>query len=157
MRTPAALLLAASMVLCASCTVPSVGATGVGVDAHGALVGYLYVCGKHIDGVSLYTAEDEPADEAEVGTWTSSEPLQGAAQWRLDSSPTWDDAGDDVALVEDQAYVMYGWTTDNSASTDHVSFTRTELDELRAGQVRWGDPGKVRTLQEFAAQAYQNS
>ncbi|QFG68421.1 hypothetical protein [Ornithinimicrobium pratense] len=99
--------------------------------------------------MTLYTQENE----VEAGSWISPEPLQGAAQWRLDSSPEWVDSGEAVTLIEGKTYSMYGWTDDNSASTDHVTFTQADLDQLRPGQVRWGDPGRVTTLQEFASQA----
>lgn len=121
----------------------------MGVSADGTLTGFLHVCDEHIDGVTLSTQEDE----VEAGSWIAAEPIKGSAQWRLDSSPEWADSGETVTLVEGRMYSMYGWTDDNSASTDHVTFTQADSDDLRPGQVRWGDPGKVTTVQEFAKQA----
>lgn len=108
----------------------------------------MHVCNESIDGVTLYLEENE----VEVGSWIATDPIQGAAQWQLDATPDWDDSGEAVALIEGERYAMYGWTENNSASADHVTFTLADLQDLRPGQVWWGEPAEVTTLSEFANQ-----
>ncbi|WP_130014211.1 hypothetical protein [Serinicoccus sediminis] len=154
MRPPAkALLVVVAAGVCASCTPRGVGATGVGVTEHGHPVGFLHVCDESIDGVTLYAqdyeAEVEDEAMAEAGSWVAPHPVHGTAQWQLDTTSDWDDAAEAVTLSEDEVYAMYGWTDTNSASTDHVTFTQEDLQDLRPEQVLWGDPGRVTSLKEF--------
>lgn len=152
MRTPAkALLVVMAAGVCAACTPRGVGATGVGVTGEGDPVGFLYVCDQSIDGVTLYTQESEA--EAEAGSWAAPDPVRGGARWRLDSTPEWDDAAEPVTIAQDEVYVMYGWTDDNSVSTGAVSFTQDDLQDLRPGQVLWGEPGTVTSLEQFKVEA----
>ena len=150
MRTPAkALLVVMAAGMCAACTPRGVGATGVGLTGEGDPLGFLYVYEESIDGVTLYQQESE----AEAGFWAAPDPVWGAAQWRLDSTSDWDDAAEAVTIAEDEVYAMYGWTDDNSVSTGAVTFTQDDLQDLRPGQVLWGESGTVTSLEQFKAKA----
>ena len=48
---------------------------------------------------------------------------------------------------------MYGWTDDNSVSTGAVIFTQDDLQDLRPGQVLWGESGTVTSLEQFKVEA----
>ncbi len=98
-----ALALAATVLVCASCTPRSVGATGIGVDADGALTGFLQVCDEHVDGVTLYTQDDD----LEAASWTAPGPIGGGAQWRLDVTTAWSDSATPLLLVEGKTYATH--------------------------------------------------
>jgi len=121
------------------CTVPVVGATGIGVDASGRPVGYLAVCQEHIDGATLYF--DDPSKPIEqrsvdVGEWTADRPVTALAVWAMnDEDARWMSTGPLPALKPGRPYVMYGWTKDNSSSTTDVIFTVEQLQALERGKV----------------------
>lgn len=132
-------LIVASVILTLSgCTVPTVGLTGVGVNADGDIVGYLEVCDERIDGVTLYV-DDESVPRAgrqDAGRWTATPPVTRSASWSLRGpSPNWTAELPLADDVPDRPYAMYGWTFDNSSSTTHVSFTLADVKRLKPGQV----------------------
>lgn len=132
--------------------------TGVGVDAQGKLVGYLQVCHDRIDGVSMYLDEDHG-----VGQWTSVPATTGFATWSLAApSEPWTPTDPLGNLKPNTMYSMYGWTSDNSWSTVHVTFTLEDLAAMKPGQVRWAGKLKgmisvetVTSEQEFRSKACQ--
>jgi hypothetical protein len=132
--------------------------TGVGVDAQGKLVGYLQVCHDRIDGVSMYLDEDHG-----LGQWNSAPATTGFATWSLAApSEPWTPADPLGNLKPNTTYSMYGWTSDNSWSTVHVTFTLEDLAKMKPGQVRWAGKLKgmisvetVTSEQEFRSKACQ--
>ena len=58
-RTLAAAAVVAAALTTGGCTVPAVGAVGIGVDANGDPVGFVQVCRDHIDGATIYLSTDD--------------------------------------------------------------------------------------------------
>ncbi|MFH9722467.1 hypothetical protein ACH4M4_05830 [Streptomyces sp. NPDC017254] len=152
-RRPAALAAAPFLT---GCTVPSAGATGISVTADGQPLGVIVVCHDHIDGASLYPADDDPATRDTAGRWHRSEALTGFSTWPLTSDI--DGAGDGWTVEKplgtldpEQSYRMYGWTTDSSWASAPVGFTAADLAELKPGQVRYeiGDEVSIASIEDF--------
>jgi hypothetical protein len=139
-------LLAGATLLTSGCTVISVGQMGIGVDASGGPVAYLQVCSAHVDGAMLYQSDKT------LGQWKSSPPVTDFATWSL-ASPTgsWTTETPLADLVPGQGYIIYGWTTDNSASATYVEFDPADLATMRPGQVRYADHYDTATDQEIWA------
>lgn len=110
------------------------------MDAQGNPVGFLQVCHDHIDGVTLYL------DEARnLGKWTSAPASTGFTTWSLaDPVEPWTPKEPLGSLKPNTMYSMYGWTSDNSWSTTHVTFTLEDLAAMKPGQVRWA--GKLKGM-----------
>ncbi|MDX3529662.1 hypothetical protein P1P75_25425 [Streptomyces sp. ID05-39B] len=144
------------------------GTTGVTVTEDGRPVGVLTTCHDHIDGAMLY--EDGAEDRSgTVAQWSRTPPAEGLLTWPLTTEGGGGGGGwsvDDpmpAALERGRTYSLYGWTSDNSWSTAHVTFTLADLAALRPGQVRYfaGDdaPGADRdgrrtaSMEEFRTDA----
>ena len=131
-----------AVVALSGCTVPVVGAAGVGVDASGRPVGYLAVCSEHIDGATLYFEDPRSVEDrsVEVGEWTADRPVTSLASWPMgERAEGWTSRGPLPPLELGREYVMYGWTKDNSSSTGDVVFTVEQLRALEPGQVVYFD------------------
>ncbi|MFD3455666.1 hypothetical protein ACFWVC_26260 [Streptomyces sp. NPDC058691] len=122
------------------CTVPVAGVTGIAVTDDGKPLGVMLVCHDRIDGATLYSDEEE-ADY--LGRWIRGKPAKGYTLWRLDTGGRgWTTDMPVAALEPRRTYSLYGWTRDNSWSTEHVDFTLEQLARLEPGQVRyWKDDG----------------
>ncbi|GGX63131.1 hypothetical protein [Streptomyces fructofermentans] len=140
MRIRHAVLVGASVLTAAvlsGCTVPVGGSTGISVTEDGRPVGVVAVCDDRIDGATLYVDSKKKRDDTR-GTWSRKRPVTGLAMWTLDSpGKGWSTDEAMAPLEPHRTYHLYGWTRDNSSSTAHVSFTRSQLDNLRPGQVRY--------------------
>lgn len=140
--------------LLGGCTVPADGTAGIGVEADGEPVGFVAVCGHHIDGLTLYTEDGE--GETTVNTWTPVHPIKpGVASWPLTGAPPeWGAEQPTTTLVPGVTYVIYGWTKDNSWSTTHVHFTLADLNSLSPGRVSfWSGGDKVTDAVDFRKEA----
>lgn len=151
-----AVVAAVAAGLLTGCGVPGAGTTGIGVDADGEPVGFVAVCGHHIDGLTLYT-EDEDG-ETTVNTWTPVHPIEpGVTSWPLTgAAPEWGAEQPTTTLVPGVEYVIYGWAKDNSWSATHVHFTLADLKSLSPGRVSfWSDGDKIADAADFKKEACQ--
>lgn len=90
------------------------------------------MCSEHVDGVTLHTdgAEDD------LGTWTASPAVTGAARWSLAApGAPWTVRTPLAQLRAGVLYSLYGWTQDNSSSAGDVTFNLWNLTTLKPGQV----------------------
>lgn len=131
-RTLAAAAVVAAALTTGGCTVPEVGAVGIGVDANGDPVGFVQVCRDHIDGATIYLS-----DSLTFGEWSASPAVTGFSTWSLtDPQGGWK-ADDPLHTLKPRTtYSMYGLTTDNSSSAESVQFTVEQLAAMEPGQVR---------------------
>jgi hypothetical protein len=130
------IVVAAIMTLTSGCTVPDVGASGIGVDPLGNPVGYLRVCERHqhVDAAVVYT---DGTDDTR-GRWTAAVAITDVAIWPLTGpAQGWTTETALKPLITGTLYNLYGATTDNSASTAGVSFTAADLAAMKPGQVRY--------------------
>ncbi|MDF8263570.1 hypothetical protein [Luteipulveratus flavus] len=131
-----------------SCTVPPAGLAGVGVDAHGGLVGYLAVCHDHIDGAQLYDEVESEhqadamtaVDRSVKGSWTAPAPVRDFAAWSLTTpSAGWRADQPMVRLLPGRRYGFFGGTKDNSWSAEHIFFSTADLKRVKPRQVLYVD------------------
>lgn len=143
--------LALCLVLTAGCSVESTGVTGVGVDASGDLVGFVQMCSDRIDGATLYERDGET-----LGEWSAPSPVTDFGSWSLAEPGGWSPAQAYVRPEPGKEYSVYGWTEDDTTSSQHVTFRLSDLDGLRPGEVLFGDRGvgfNRMTEAEFRRQA----
>ncbi len=115
------------------CTVPATGLAGIGTGADGSPVGFLEVCGGHIDGATVYQTDND-----HLGSWSVKPAASGYTSWSLRSGGDgWTATEPFVPLHPHQTYSLYGWTNDNSSSADAVEFTSADLASIPHGQVRY--------------------
>ena len=140
----------AALAILAGCSPETHVVTGVGVDARGGLIGYIQMCGHHVDGATFY--DTGGFNGKTKGSWASTAPVTDFARWSLES-PTdgWTTSGSYVPPSGDHEYSLYGWTTDNSASAEHVTFHLSDVSGLAPGEVLYTQAGKLvrRTEEEF--------
>ena len=129
---PVLVLAIAGVVLSLSaCNAQSAGLAGIGVDDQGRPVGYLKVCGHHLDGATLYSQ-----DEDDLGTWQAESKVTDLGRWSLaDPSDGWFALTPLADLQPRVPYVLYGWSKDNSWSGDPIGFTIEDLEDLEPGEV----------------------
>ncbi|MFI0900952.1 hypothetical protein [Streptomyces sp. NPDC020983] len=127
---------ATAMGLLTGCGAPTAGAAGISVDASGRPVGYVAVCGSHIDGLTLYS-EKADGHLSTINTWVPVHPIEpGVTSWPLNGIlPGWGADWPTTTLVPRVTYVLYGWTTDNSWTAVHIDFTVADLKSLSPGRV----------------------
>lgn len=135
--------------LTSGCGAPMVGIAGIGVDQAGNPVGYLRVCDsdKHLDGATVHP----DGSDDDYGSWKSNKAVTGVATWPLAGpAPGWTTETTPKPRTAGVLYDLYGWTTDNSASTAEVAFTAADLAGLQPGQVRYapGDSDKYTVTSE---------
>jgi hypothetical protein len=118
----------------ASCEPAETGVTGIGVDAKGGLVGYVQVCGGRLDGATLYET-----DGATLGEWKAPAPVKGFARWPLGTGDAWTSTQRYKEPAAGNEYNLYGWTSDNSSSSAHVTFRLRDLRGVTPGVVVYGD------------------
>ncbi|MFD5256785.1 hypothetical protein ACFWM5_28625 [Streptomyces bobili] len=123
----------------AGCTVPVAGITGVTVTEDGRPVGVLMVCHDRIDGATLYEDGAQEDRRDTVAAWSRTPPAEGLVTWPLTTGGGGWSVDDPMpaALEKGRTYSLYGWTSDNSWSTAHVTFTLADLAGLRPGRVRY--------------------
>ena len=133
--------------LLSSCTVPADGYAGVTVDSNGVVRALVQTCKHSVDGAILYWVDDpEGSDsrDAEIGSWRfSRSTVARPLSWPVDA-----DRSEDVqptvgvkTMARGRTYSLYGWTNDNSWSTDSVDFTLDDLKALLPGRVLVLYPG----------------
>lgn len=120
--------------LSTGCSVESTGVTGVGVDQSGELVGYVQMCSDRIDGTTLYETDGDT-----LGSWKAPKAVTGFATWRLDDPDNWRMTERFTAPSGDKEVSIYGWTDDNSTSSEHVTFRLKDLEGMKPGEVLYGD------------------
>jgi hypothetical protein len=136
---------------------------GIGVDAHGALVGYLKVCHDQIDGATLHY-EASASSTVAAGSWTAARPVTDAAEWSLTApDPAWSATTPMAGVARGRQYTLYGWARDNGSSAISVTFTIDALARLEPGQVlHWSgrsggrperDLNEISTAADFATKA----
>ncbi|MER6976801.1 hypothetical protein [Streptomyces carpinensis] len=147
------------------CTVPVDAVAGISVTGDGHLLGVMMVCGHQIDGATLYVDSADVDKTVRVGSWTADRPLTpGLATWPLDSPAAgWTATRSPAPLTAKTTYTFYGWTKDNSWSSEEVSFTLADRDRLTPGKVRYdnisdnGDESAITvSIAEFKARACRN-
>ncbi|MPY38664.1 hypothetical protein FNH04_01415 [Streptomyces phyllanthi] len=128
----------AALTLLTGCTVPPAGSTGISVTEDGRPLGVIVVCHDHIDGATLYTHTDD-GKEKTLARWSHADPVKGFTTWPLETGGQgWKvDRAMPTTLDRRRTYTLYGWTSDNSSSANHVSFTLAQLAGLKPGQVRY--------------------
>ena len=144
----------AALAILAGCTVEIGGVTGVGVDARGQLIGYIQMCGHHVDGATFY--DTGGFNGKTKGSWSSAAPVTDFSKWSLaDPIDGWTTSGSYVPPSGDHEYSLYGWTTDNSWSAEHVTFHLSDLAGLEPDEVLYAQAGKLvrRTEDEFRHKA----
>ncbi|RBY93404.1 hypothetical protein DQ237_18330 [Blastococcus sp. TF02-8] len=129
----------------------------MGLDENGELVGYVYVCRHHIDGMALYAADGDVH-----GSWGAVEPVTGLATWSLSGpSAGWRVETRLTDLDPQREYTLYGGTDDNSWSAKGVTFRLDALASTDPGQVtywsgeidRRGEVNAVASVEEFTRDA----
>ncbi|MFF2013326.1 hypothetical protein ACFVWY_30275 [Streptomyces sp. NPDC058195] len=165
-RLVGAVAVTLTLAATSGCTVPSDAVTGISVTDDGHVLGVIMVCGHHIDGATLYVDSDEVTEQVTAGRWTAGRPLTaGLTTWTLDPPPDgWTATGPLTPLAPRTTYTLYGWTTDDSWSASHVSFTLTDLDRLPPGKVRYDhvtgigkESAATVTMAEFQARACEDT
>lgn len=132
MRAAAATLLAATLL--AACSVESTGVTGVGLDESGGLVGYIQMCSDRIDGTTFYETDDDI-----LGRWDAPGPVTDFATWSLDEPGDWTATQTYTQPTRGKEYSLFGGTSDDSTSSEHVTFRLNDLDGMSPGEVLLGD------------------
>ncbi|MFI7297724.1 hypothetical protein [Streptomyces sp. NPDC050121] len=164
-RFAGAIVAGAALATTSGCTVPVDAVAGISVTGDGHLLGVMMVCGHQIDGATLYVDSDDVNKTATVGSWTADRSLRpGLATWTLDSPAVgWTSTTSLAPLSAKTAYVLYGWTKDNSWSSQEVSFTLADRDRLTPGKIRYdsisgnGDDSVVTvSIAEFKSRACRN-
>ncbi|MFF7213618.1 hypothetical protein ACFZAU_24280 [Streptomyces sp. NPDC008238] len=152
---PALVGIAAVLGTLTGCGVPPAGVTGIAVSEDGRPLGVMLVCHDHIDGATLYDSDsdsDSDADESSdhLGRWSRGRPVTGFTVWSLEGGGRgWrTEVPASLPFAAHRTYSLYGWTRDNSWSTQHVDFTAEQFEGLEPGEVRWyggeGAPGADR-------------
>jgi hypothetical protein len=150
-RLSAAPLLAGLLTTSAmlsGCTVEIDGVAAVGVDAQGDLIGYIQMCGHHVDGATFY--DTGGFNGKTKGSWSSVAPVTDFAKWSL-ADPTDGCTATErfVPPTDGHEYALYGWTTDNSWSARQVTFRPSDIAGLRPGDVLYSRGDKlVRTTED---------
>ncbi|MET9874876.1 hypothetical protein ABZZ36_09670 [Actinacidiphila glaucinigra] len=135
---PALLGTAAVLGTLSGCTVPVAGVTGIAVSEDGRPLGVMLVCHDHIDGATLYDSDEGDASE-DFGRWHRGKPVTGFTEWSLESGGRgWrTEVAASTPFRPHRTYSLYGWTRDNSWSTQGVDFTAEQFEGLEPGQVRF--------------------
>jgi hypothetical protein len=147
-RLAGAFVACAALAATSGCTVPVDAVAGISVTDDGHLVGVMMVCGHHIDGAKLYLDSDDADKQVTVGSWTAARPLKaGLATWTLDAPAAgWTATTSLKPLTARTTYTLFGWTEDNSWSSNSVSFALTDRDRLTPGTVRYDDGDSAVTV-----------
>ncbi len=147
-RCVTAFAMVAAVVALSGCSVEVAGVTGVGLDANGDLVGFIQMCDHHVDGATLYRSDDD-----ELGRWQADEPVTDFVSWSLsDPGRGWTAERRYSTPSGTDEYSLYGWTADNSWSTEHVTFRLSDLDGMQPGEVMyWNGELTVATESAFRA------
>ncbi len=148
-RAAAAMLVAATLL--AACSVESTGVTGVGLDEAGGLVGYIQMCSDRIDGTTFYETDSDT-----LGRWDAPGPVTDFATWSLDEPGDWTAAQTYTQPSRGKEYSLFGGTSDDSTSSQHVTFRLNDLDGMNPGEVLFGDSSvgfKRVTEEEFRRHA----
>jgi hypothetical protein len=118
------------------------GVAGVGVDDHGGLIGYVAMCGGHVDGATLYET-----DGPRLGEWKAPAVVKGLATWALNQPGDWTALRTYRAPTGNAEYSLYGWSSNNTTGASHVTFHLRDLSELDPGQVLYW-AGSLKTADE---------
>ena len=142
-----AFAMVAAVVALSGCSVEVAGVTGVGLDANGDLVGFIQMCDHHVVGqrsteaMTTSSAGGKRTSESPTSSWSLSDPGRGRTAERRYSTPS-----------GTERYSLYGWTADNSWSTEHVTFRLSDLDGMQPGEVMyWNGELTVATESAFRA------
>jgi hypothetical protein len=122
--------------LLSGCSVPYGAILALGMAPDGDIVAHLQICEGHIDGVSVFRA-DEGDISKPSGVWDAATPVLDTAAWSLvDPRDGWTASTPLAPLEPGVQYDIYGWTVDNSWSAIGPSpFTVDDLRQLQPGQV----------------------
>lgn len=133
--------------LLSSCTVPVDGSAGVTVDSGGVVRALVETCTHSVDGATLYWGDDPQGSDsrdARIGRWKFSRSTAGRSlSWPVDAEHS-EDVQATVSIktmAPGRTYSLYGWTNDDSWSTDSVDFTLNDVRALRPGRVLIGYAG----------------
>jgi hypothetical protein len=120
-----------------ACGPPSTGTIGIGVDAAGHPVGYLYVCpGSHMDGAVVVA---EPADDKSpaVAAWDARPAATGFTSWSFGGhTSAWVTTQAPTTMKPGVVYNLGAGADDGSGSSGYVLFTIEDLKKMKRGQVR---------------------
>lgn len=131
-RAGAAMLVAATLL--AACSVKSTGVTGVGLDESGGLGGYIQMCSDRIDGTTFYESDGDT-----LGRWDAPGPVTDFATWSFDEPGDWTATQTYAQPSRGKEYSLFGGTSDDSTSSQHVTFRLNDLDGMSPGEVLYGD------------------
>ncbi len=151
-----------------SCGVPGGGVFGMLGDG----TAVVQMCEGHIDGATLYLPDPNPPELSEpndeiIGRWTADPAVSGFSQFDLAKGGNgWQLNGRLKRRDPAKRYTIYGWTSDNTWSAGHLSFSRQELAKLKRGELvslstedppaeedAPEPPNRVWTLADFKANA----
>jgi hypothetical protein len=133
----------------------TIGVTGVGVDAHGGLIGYVAVCRDHIGGASLYEFAGPKLDElVPLGAWASPRPVRDVAKWALSEHSEWSSTARFQPPAGTAEFDLSGSAHDHASDTSALIFDLSDLTGVKPGHVLYKlDSAKTVGEASFRAQA----